>query len=177
MTANNYSTAVNNNDNNNSNFYDNYYYYSPTSRYGQFLMSRKKKRKRMNEWILSGLLCSKWWLQSEFWFPTVTALGHFPSLPLENNRTKFLCTTDRNFGRDSNEQLWQPDRASSSYINCFWANFLYSVDIWLTVSSLSPHSDTLVKNLACQSFYHHHHHYHYYYYHYSSCGFSRASLL
>ena len=33
-----------------------------------------------------------------------------------NNRTKFRNTADSNFGRVSNEQLWQPDRASSSYI-------------------------------------------------------------
>ena len=41
----------------------------------------------------------------EFGNPTVTSLGHFPSLPLGNDRTKFRCKADRNFGRVSNEQL------------------------------------------------------------------------
>ena len=52
----------------------------------------------------------------EFRNPTVILLGRFPSLPMENARTKFRCTEDRNFGRVSFKQLWQPDRASSSYI-------------------------------------------------------------
>ena len=40
-----------------------------------------------------------------FWNPIITLLGHLPSLPLENDGTKFSCTADRNLDWVSKEQF------------------------------------------------------------------------
>ena len=66
-------------------------------------------------------------------------------------------------------------RASNIDINCFWASFLHSDTIWLTVSSPSPHillfADTfclliiLLTLLVIITIISHYYYYYYYYYH------------
>ena len=72
-------------------------------------------------------------------------------------------------------------RASNIDIYCFWASFLHSDTIWLTVSSPSPHillfADTFCLLIIlltllviitiishCYYYYHHHHHHHHHHY-------------
>ena len=76
---------------------------------------------------------------SEFWNPTVSSLGkrNFPSLPPENGHTRPGFVHCRlNVLERFQWRTWAT-LSCLQFLYRFWANFLHSAVIWLSVSSLS----------------------------------------